>query len=217
MTTGDEAPLAVRGVLFDGKPDKAKKSLRRSLERKKLFEAVRHAVGAIGAEAADAVRAEIVQQADDMISTPVVDTILAAWQTYELLVKAGRATVADPSKTELVDLSSTEITSSNTWTVEVSIGAPRISIDFTLAVVVDVHAAVATVRGGTITSIGDGRCDVHATFTAMGQVLADRRVHIDLHDHLSFDPGLVLIRPAAPDPGPVTSSPTGGASRLPNG
>lgn len=200
MTTSEEPPLAVKGVLFDGTADDAKKSLQKSLERKKVFEAVRHVVGVVGDEALDAIRAEIVRQADEMISAPVVDAIMAAWRTYDQLVDAGRATVADARKTELVDLSSTEITSKNTWTVEVSVGALRMSIDFTLTVVVDLHSAVATVRGGKIMSIGDGRCTIHATFSAMDQMLADREKRVDLHDHLSFDPGLILVRPAPTAP-----------------
>lgn len=207
MTAGEDAPLAVKGVLFDGTADDAKKALRKSLQRKKVFEALRHVAGVLGREALDAVEAEILRQADNMISAPVVDAIMAAFRTYDRLMDAGRATVADASKTQLVDLSSTKITSRNTWTVEVSIGAPRISIDFTLTIVVDLHAAVATVRAGKITSIGDGHCDIHATFTAMGQSLADRQRHLDLHDHLSFDPGVVLVQPRPTDrpagsPGP---------------
>ena len=149
-----------------------------------------------------------------MLSAPVVDAVVAAWRTHDRLVAAGRATATDLSKTELIDLSSTEVTSKSTWTIEVTVGAPRISIDFTLTVVFDLHVAVATVRGGRIISIGDGHGEVHATFCAIGQVLADRQMRIDLHDHLRFDPGLLLARPEAakdrpgvsPEPQPAPHS-----------
>ena len=51
MTTREEAPLAVRGILFDGSAEESRKSLKKSLDRKKVFEVVRGAVGVVGSQA----------------------------------------------------------------------------------------------------------------------------------------------------------------------
>ncbi len=128
-----------------------------------------------------------------MISAPVVDRLVAAWREYEALRDAAQETVDHPGTTKFVDLARVESTSTNTWTVDVTVGVPIVSIDFALTLVFGLHAAVATVRAGRITRIGDGRCDIRATFTAMNQALGDYSEEIDLYDHLSFTPGVLLV------------------------
>ena len=159
----------------------------------RLLPVVRSALDGFAAGVHDAVLAEIRRRADEMLSAPVVDRLVAAWRDYTALVEAARATVAAPGTTKLVDLGDLETTSTNTWTVDIVVWVPVVSIDFTLTVVFRLHAAVATVCGGRIIRIGDGRCDVRVTFTAMQQQLAEHSEEIDLYDHLSFTPGILLV------------------------
>jgi hypothetical protein len=201
-------PLSAKDVLFgpavDGTPagdrlqGEGAPSLEQALADSPVDLAVRGALDGLRAGVLDAVRAEVLRRAEEMVSAPVVDRLTTAWRSYKELVDAAGRTVDDPGTTELVDLASTETTSTNTWTVDVIVGAPRVSVDFTLAVVFEVHAAVATVRDGRLIEIGDGRCNLHVTFSAIGQVVAERRAEVDLYDHLSFTPGLLIARNEGP-------------------
>jgi hypothetical protein len=187
-------PLAAKDILFaSASSDPSKPPQQHAVIEHQVLAVVRTALQGFEEGVREAVQAEIRRRADEMISAPVVDRLVAAWRQYSALLDAARETADHPGTAKLVDLASTEITSTNTWTVDVSVGVPIVSIDFTLTLVFTLHAAVATVRGGRLTRIGDGRCDVRATFTAMNQQLGDHREEIDLHDEVSFTPGILLV------------------------
>jgi hypothetical protein len=188
----DAHPLAAKDILFAPAGGDPSKPQQQAVIERQVLAVARTALQGFGEGVQDAVQAEIRRRADEMISAPVVDRLVAAWRDYSALLEAAQETADHPGTSKLVDLGSTEATSTNTWTVDVSVGAPIISIDFTLKLVFRLHAAVATVRGGRLTRIGDGRCDIRATFTAMSQQLGDHSEEIDLYDHLSFTPGILL-------------------------
>lgn len=190
-------PVSAKDILFASANSDPSKPQQHAVIDHQVLAVVRTALHGFEEGVREAVQAEVRRRADEMISAPVVDRLVAAWREYSALLEAARETAEHPGIAKLVDLASTEITSTNTWTVDVSVGVPIVSIDFTLTLVFTLHAAVATVRGGRLTRIGDGRCDVRATFAAMNQQLGDHREEIDLYDQLSFTPGILLVATTA--------------------
>jgi hypothetical protein len=193
MTRLLSGPLTVRSALFGGDQDIAAKSLAGRLDRDGLYRSVHVAVAGAGQVARDEIDSELTRLADEMLGMRAVDLITAGWRKHAELVEAANETIADPDKTMFVNLASHRVISRHTWTINVVIAAPVISIVFVLAVTFDIDALLAVVRAGRIIGIRGGRCTMRAALTAQEQKLADQSVQFDIDSQLVLDPGINLL------------------------
>jgi hypothetical protein len=193
MTRLLSEPPTVRSALFGGDRDSAMKSLSGRLDGEGLYRAVHLAAAGAGQVARDQIDSDLTRLADEMLGMRAVDLITAGWRKHAELVAAAKKTTAAADETMFVNLASHRIISRHSWTINVVISAPVISIVFVLIVAFDIDALLAVVRAGRIVGIRGGRCTMHATLTAQGRPLADQSLQFDINTQLALDPGINLL------------------------
>jgi hypothetical protein len=199
MTTGAAAePWTVRSVLFGEEGNDSTAALARSMEAGGVGGAVLHRLGGLSGAARHEVDRQVAVVADGLLDLDVVDLAVGGWRKHAALVAAARRTLAVPGSEEVVDLVSHRIRSVHRPDVAVLVDGVRVAkIDFELKVVFEIGALVAVVRAGRLVALRGGRCDLGATLTAEGILLAQQRKRFDLGARLSLGAGVELLAPGS--------------------
>jgi hypothetical protein len=139
-----------------------------------------------------------------LLQMDLVDVLVGGWTKYNALMSAARASLDTPGEERVVELATHQITSTHEPSIELEIdGIDAGSIDIAIELTATVHALVAVVRAGTLTSLRSGRIDLAATLSCEGLEITS--VSRELDPSLAFDlgEGIPLVRPSyvkIPDP-----------------
>jgi hypothetical protein len=142
-------------------------------------DAVLGSVPAIGDESRRMLTDGLAGVAESLLEVDLGASALAGWTAHERLVEAARATRDSPGLTEIVDLTSHDVTSVWRPAVEVLLGPAQVArIAVELSVTLRMVGVFAAVTGGRLTRIGGGRCDVVARLAMSGRTLLERTVPV---------------------------------------
>ena len=143
--------------------------------------------------------AEVEKISADVLNLDVGDVLVGALAGYAALRAAGRRTAADTEASELVELVSHEISLDNQPSIDLLVDGVQVAtVHLTLSLLIDVQAMTATVRGGRLTALRVGRCDVTASIGVDGITVASKQGQLQLPVSLPVGAGIPLTAPARP-------------------
>ena len=151
------------------------------------------------------------------------NVLVRGWRQHRDIISAARRTLAAPGSTEVVSMSTHEVTLEQRPSIGVLVDGQQVAIlELGLSVVFDVDALVLGISGGRLTGVRSGRCDITATLTVQGTDLLVRRAHLELPGVISLRRGIRLLPideyPAGGDPpDEYPGSEPGGAAYSGNG
>lgn len=148
---------------------------------------------------------EAARTAAALLKVDLGGVLVRGWREHRNIVSAAQRTVAAPGSTELVIVSSHEITLDHRPSISVLVDGQRVAtLQLGLSIVFDLNALLLGISGGRLTSIRSGRCDITATLAVQGTDLLVRRAHLELPGVISLRRGIRLLPvdeyPAGEDP-----------------
>ena len=148
---------------------------------------------------------EATTQAAGLLDADLIGLLVAGWRAHHDLTTAARHTLAAPGRTELVDLATHEITTTQEPSVTVLVDGHRVAtLQLGLSVVFDVSALGARIRAGRLAGLYSGRCDITATLAIQGTDIITRSAHLKLPGVIPVSPAIRLLAageyPAGEDP-----------------
>jgi hypothetical protein len=147
----------------------------------------------------------------ELLRVDVVGVLVGGWRTHRELRAAGRRTLTPAGAVEIVEIGRHRVCSEHRPYADLLLnGVKAGTIHFTLTLVLDLTAAVATVRGGALVEVRPSRSLITVTLASEGVELASRKTQVALPGVLSFGAGYPLVRPqpnAAPADVPSPPSP----------
>jgi hypothetical protein len=140
-----------------------------------------------------------------LLKVDLVGVLVRGWREHRDIVSAARRTLAAPGSTELVSVSSHEITLDQRPSISVLVDGQRVAtLQLGLSIVFDLNALLLGISGGRLTGVRSGRCDITATLAVPGTDLFVRRAHLELPGVISLRRGIRLLPiaeyPADEDP-----------------
>ncbi|MFC5379249.1 hypothetical protein [Aquipuribacter nitratireducens] len=134
---------------------------------------------------------DLVDVVRELLSVPVGNLAVRAWQGERAVVAARRRTLEHPGERVVVELFHHTVTSTQEPTVDLSVEGlgRRPVLRLTLEVTLDVDALLVTVSGGRVERLSPGRASATAELSVSGATLLRR--HVDV----------VGLRPDPPPPG----------------
>lgn len=133
------------------------------------------------------------------LSTVDLAAVLAAgWSHYAALRDAGRATLADPAVSRVVELARHEITSEQHPYVDVLVDeVPVTRVNLQVRLVLVIVGLAATVRAGRLVTLTGGDCEATASFAVEGTTVLSRPWRLDLPLEVTLGAGIPLTQGAA--------------------
>jgi len=153
-----------------------------------------------------------------LLEVDLVEVLMRGWREHRDIISAARRTLAAPGSTELVIVSSHEITLDHRPSISVLVDGQRVAtLQLGLSIVFDLNAVLLGISGGRLTGVRSGRCDITATLAVQGTDLLVKRGHLELPGVISLRRGIRLLPvgeyPAGEDPpGEYPSSEPGAAA-----
>lgn len=147
-----------------------------------------------------------------LLKVDLIGVLVRGWREHRDIVSAARQTLAAPGSTELVSMSTHEITVDQRPSVSVLVDGQRVAtIELGLSIVFDVNALLLGISGGRLVAVHSGRCEITATLAVQGTDLLVRHAHLELPGVIPFRRGIRLLPIGEYPPGKDTGSePRGG-------
>ena len=137
---------------------------------------------------------EATTQAAGLLDIDLISLLVAGWRAHHDLAAAARHTLATPGSTELVDLATHQITTTQQPSVTVLIDGHRVaSLQLDLSVVFDVSALGAGITAGRLVTLHSGRCDITASLAIQGTNVITKQAHLELPGIIQLGPGIRLL------------------------
>lgn len=137
---------------------------------------------------------EATTQAAGLLDVDLTGLLVAGWRLHRDLTAAARRTLAAPGSTELVDLTTHRITTSQQPSVAVLVNGRRVAtLQLSLSIVFDVRALVAGISDGRLVAIHCGRCDMTGALAIQGTDVMTRQAHLELPGVVPLRPGIRLL------------------------
>jgi len=137
---------------------------------------------------------EAATTAAGLLKVDLVGLLVAGWRTHHDLTAAARKTLAAPGSTELVDLVTHQITTTQQPSVSVLVDGRQVAtLQLGLSIVCDVRALLAGIRAGRLVAIHCGRCDVTVTLAIEGTDVVTRQAHLELSGVVPLGRGIRLL------------------------
>jgi hypothetical protein len=188
MTTAGEGstPTAL-DLLFDPDTDAAE-----TLAGEILSPGGDQNLGRALAHLPETTRKAVVQEAATtaaaLLKVDLIGVLMRGWRQRRDIVSAARRTLAAPASTELVSMSSHEVTLDQRPSVSVLVDGQRVAtFQLGLSIVFDINALLLGISGGLLVAVHSGRCDITATLAVQGTDLLVRNAHLEL-------PGVIRLR-----------------------
>ena len=123
-----------------------------------------------------------------LLKVDLIGVLVRGWREHRDIVSAARRTLAAPGSTELVSMSTHEVTVDQRPSVSVLVDGQRVAtLDLGLSIVFDVNALLLGISGGKLVAVHSGRCEITATLAVQGTDLLVRHAHLEL-------PGVIPLR-----------------------
>ena len=137
---------------------------------------------------------EATTAAAGLLDVDLIGVLVAGWREHHDLAAAARRTLAAPGSTELVDVATHEITTTQQPSVGVLVDGRQVAtVQLDLSVVFDVSALVAGISAGRLVALHSGRCDITATLSIQGADVVTRQARIELPGAVPLSPGPRLL------------------------
>jgi hypothetical protein len=137
---------------------------------------------------------EATTAAAGLLDVDLIGVLVAGWREHHDLAAAARRTLAAPGSTELVDVATHEITTTQQPSVGVLVDGRQVAtLQLDLSAVFDVSALVAGISAGRLVAVHDGHCDITATLAIQGTDVVTRRAHLELPRVVPVSPGIRLL------------------------
>ncbi len=163
--------------------------------------------GALSPPGLDAAAQAFSSAVTDLLRVDVVGVLVGGWRTHRELQAAGHRTLTPPGTVEVVEIGRHRVSSEHRPYADLLLNGVKVgTIHFTLTLVLDLTAAVATVRGGALVEVRPSRSVITITLASEGVELASRRTQVALPGVLSFGAGHPLVR-TEPDADPAAVPP----------
>jgi hypothetical protein len=188
-TAGDGGTLTALDLLFSPGADPAE-ALAREILSPGGGPNLGRALGHLPEPARTAAAREAATTAASLLQADVVGVLVRGWREHRDIVSAARRTLAAPARTELVSVSAHEVMLDHRPSVSILVdGHLAATVHLGLSIVFDVNALLLLIRGGRLSAVRSGRCDVTATLAVQGDDLLVGRAHLEL-------PGVIRPRHA---------------------
>ena len=123
-----------------------------------------------------------------LLKVDLIGVLVRGWREHRDIVSAARRTLAAPGSTELVSMSTHEVTLDQRPSVSVLVdGQPVATLRLGLSIVFDVNALLLVISDGRLVAVRSGRCEITATLAVQDTDLLVRNAHLEL-------PGVIRIR-----------------------
>jgi hypothetical protein len=137
---------------------------------------------------------EAAAQAAGLLDVDLIGVVLTGWRLHHELAGAARRTLAAPGSTELVDLTTHQITSIQEPSVAVLVDRREVAtLRLSLSLEFEISAVVAGIREGLLVAIHSGHCDATGTLAIQGTEVLTRRAHFELPGLMAVSPGIRLL------------------------
>lgn len=137
---------------------------------------------------------EAAEQAAGLLDVDLIGVVVEGWRLHHDLANAARRTLAAPGSTELVDLTTHQITSTQKPSVAVLVDGREVAtLRLSLSLEFEITALVAGIREGLLVAIHSGRCDATATLAVQGTETLAKHAHFELPGVLEVSPGIRLL------------------------
>jgi len=158
---------------------------------------------------------EVTTAAAGLLDVDMIGMLAAGWRKHHDLTAAARRTLEASGSTELVDLATHQITTTQHPAVTVLVDGHRVAtLQLSLSVVFDVTALAAKISAGRLVALHSGHCDITATLAIEGTDVLTRQARLELPGAIPLSRGIRLLAadeypadarersrsPAAPDP-----------------
>jgi hypothetical protein len=137
---------------------------------------------------------EVTTQAARLLDVDLIGPLVAGWRAHHDLAAAARHTLATPGRTELVDLATHQITTTEEPSVAILVDGHRVAtLQLGLSLVFDISALGAGISAGRLVGLRSGHCDITATLTMQGTDVITRSEHLELPGVIPLSPGIRLL------------------------
>jgi hypothetical protein len=129
-----------------------------------------------------------------LLKVDLIGVLVRGWREHRDIVSAARRTLAAPGSTELVSMSTHEVTVDQRPSVSVLVDGQRVAtLDLGLSIVFDVNALLLGISGGRLGAVRSGRCEITATLAVQGTDLLVRHAHLELRGVIPLRRGMRLL------------------------
>jgi hypothetical protein len=129
-----------------------------------------------------------------LLKVDLADVLVHGWREHRDIVSAARRTLAAPGSTELVSMSSHEITLNQRPSISVLVDGQRVAtLQLGLSIVFNVNALLLGIGGGRLTAVRSGRCDIAVTLAVQGTDVVARHAHLELPGVIPLQRGIRLL------------------------
>jgi hypothetical protein len=171
------APTDIRTILLDGD---ATAVVTEAVRSGPAGARVRGALGALPEAVQNAVLARAGSACADVLALDIVDILGAAWRQHAALRRAAAETMAAPDSEQLVHMVAHTVSFRHAPSVEVrDRDRPVAVIDIEALLEMEIKGLLAVVRGGYLTGIQGGTCDVTGALAVGGTPIARRQRTIE--------------------------------------
>lgn len=163
---------------------------------------------------------EAAAAAAGLLQADPIGMLVAGWRVHHDLTAAARRTLVAARSTELVDVGTHQVTTTQQPHVSIFVDGRQVAtLQLGLSVVFDVSALVAAISAGRLTELHSGHCDITATLSIQGTDVVTRKAHLKLPGVVPLKPAIRLLPasdyPAAGDHPPGASPTVGSAPQTP--
>jgi len=192
-TAGESSTLSTLDLLFGPDTDAAE-----TLAGEILWPGGDQSLGRAIAHLPETTRQAAAQEAATtmaaLLKVDLAGVLVRGWSEHRDIVSAARRTLAVPGSTELVSMSSHEVTLDQRPSVSVLVDGHRVAtLQFGLSIVFEINALLLGISGGRLVTIRSGRCDITATLAVQATDLFVRHAHLELPDVLRLRRGFRLL------------------------
>jgi len=189
MTT-TVGPMTVRYLLMGSEHGDVGEALITAVEQRGVGAAVGTAIGGLSTAGRHTVCEEVAHVADSLLGMDVSDILLRAWTKHRALSEALQRTTEDPTREELVPVSTHTVRSSHRPRVEVFVDDQKItSVELTLSLTFVVRGLLVVVQNGHIAALRSGSCEVTGALDCESRRVLSRSTSFDI-------PGTIWLREA---------------------
>jgi hypothetical protein len=137
---------------------------------------------------------EVTTAVAGLLDVDMIGLLAAGWRKHHDLTAAARRTLAAPGSTELQDLATHQVTTTQHPSVTVLVDGHRVAtLQLSLSVAFDVTALAAKISAGRLVAFHSGRCDITATLAIQGTDVLTRQTRLELPGSIPLSRGIRLL------------------------
>jgi hypothetical protein len=137
---------------------------------------------------------EVRPRRQDCWHVSLIGVLVAGWRGHHDLTSAARRTCRPHGSTELVQLATHRVITTQRPSVTVLVDGDRVAtLQLDLSLVFDVSALLAGISAGRLVALHSGRCDVTATLAIQGADVVTRQSQLELAGAIPLSLGIRLL------------------------